>query len=101
MCFVHEEHMFPFKLTVLIVNQKSGRWIIFQHGILPLQEREIIDNKFMHTFFMVESPDNHPVEYIPHADGAVCRCGYQTQSTDGQCSYGSTAWMVGKIDFIT
>jgi len=47
----------------------------------------------MLTFSMIESSDNHLVDYIPHANGAVLRCRYQTRFTEGQCSYGSTVWM--------
>lgn len=40
-------------------------------------------------FSMIESSNNHPVDYIPHANGAVLRCRYQTRFTEGQRSYGS------------
>jgi hypothetical protein len=42
-----------------------------------LQKKEIKDKIITLTFSMVEFPDDHPVDYIPHADGAVLRCRYQ------------------------
>ena len=53
--------------------------------------------KIMVTFWMIESSDDNPTGNIPEVGSAVPRRWHQTQSTEGQCSYGPAALSSEKI----